>query len=112
MLLLTGKAGGFLALDWTDELARVSYALHQDLAATLKADIGYRPVQSIAVSATASKQASTKRRGSKLPDWLDGNVSGGQVWLSLLLWLCPRHVFCFCCTLLHGELEQKPQVSS
>lgn len=42
--LFTGKAGGFLALDWTDELARVSYALHQDLAATCEADIGYRPI--------------------------------------------------------------------
>lgn len=79
LLLLTGKAGGFLALDWTDELARVSYALHRDLAATLKADIGYRPVQSLAVSATASKKADSRRRGSKLPDWLDGMVSGGQV---------------------------------
>ena len=84
MFVLTGKAGGFLALDWTDELARVSYALHQDLAATFT-DIGYRPVQSMAVSATASKKASIRRRASKLPDWLDGNVSGGQVWLRLLL---------------------------
>lgn len=88
MLLLIGKAGGFLALDWTDELARVSYALHHDLAAILKADVGYRPVQSLAVSATASKKANSRRRGLKLPDWLDGNVSGGQVWLAWLLWLC------------------------
>lgn len=86
--MLTGKAGGFLALDWTDELARVSYALHQDLAVSLKSDIGYRPVKSLAVSATAHKKASTSRRGSKLPDWLDGNVSGGQVWLIWLMWLC------------------------
>lgn len=79
LYVFTGKAGGFLALDWTDELARVSYALHQDLAVTLEADIGYRPVQSLAVSATAFNKSSTRRRGSKLPDWLDGNVSGGQV---------------------------------
>ena len=79
LYLFTGKAGGFLALDWTDELARVSYVLHQDLAATFKADIGYRPVQSLAVSATASNKTSATRRGAKLPDWLDGNVSGGQV---------------------------------
>ena len=84
-LLLTGKAGGFLALDWTDELARVSYALHQDLAVDLKADVGFRPVQSLAVSATVHQKASTRWRGSKLPDWLDGNVSGGQVWLIWLL---------------------------
>ena len=84
MFVLTGKAGGFLALDWTDELARVSYALHQDLAATFT-DMGYRPVQSMAVSARAFKKASIRRRASKLPDWHDGNVSGGQVWLRLLL---------------------------
>lgn len=78
-MLLPGKAGGFLALDWTDELARVSYALHQELAATLKADIGHRPVQSLALSVAAFRHGSTKRRAAKLPDWLDGNVSGGQV---------------------------------
>lgn len=78
--LATGKAGGFLALDWTDELARVSYALHQDLAATFEADIGYRPVQSLAVSATASNKPGSRQRSSKLPGWLDGNVSGGQVY--------------------------------
>jgi len=78
-LLSTGKAGGFLALDWTDDLARTSYALHEELAKTLEADVGYRPVQSLALAATASKQGNSKRRGSKLPKWLDGNVSGGQV---------------------------------
>ncbi len=75
----TGKAGGFLALDWTDELARTSYGLHQELAMTLDADIGYRPVQSLALSATATKRGSSRRRSAKLPDWLDGSVSGGQV---------------------------------
>ena len=35
-----------MALDWTDELARTSYGLHQELAMTLDADIGYRPVLS------------------------------------------------------------------
>lgn len=77
----TGKAGGFLALDWTDDLARTSYGLHQELAETLDADIGYRPVQSLAVAATGSgrSSSSTKQRSSKFPGWLDGNVSGGQV---------------------------------
>ncbi|DBA82587.1 hypothetical protein WJX79_008292 [Trebouxia sp. C0005] len=75
----SGKAGGFLALDWTDELARTSYGLHQELAMTLDADIGYRPVQSLALSATAAKRGSSRRHSAKLPDWLDGSVSGGQV---------------------------------
>lgn len=75
----TGKAGGFLALDWTDDLARTSYALHQELASALEQDIDYRPVQSLALAATAQKANRIKRRSAKLPDWLDGNVSGGQV---------------------------------
>lgn len=83
----TGKAGGFLAQDWTDELARVSYELHEQLRDTLQADVGYRPVQSLAVAATA--KGSAKQRSAKVPDWLDGKVSGGQVQLShSLLKLC------------------------
>jgi glycine/D-amino acid oxidase-like deaminating enzyme len=43
----SGKSGGFLALDWCDgtplaALARRSFALHQELAATIDADWGYR----------------------------------------------------------------------
>lgn len=84
-----GKAGGFLALDWTDDLARTSYGLHQELAETLEADIGYRPVQSLAVAATGSRRSSSsKRRSSKLPGWLDGSVSGGQVSCTLQLNVC------------------------
>ncbi len=68
-----------MALDWTDELARTSYGLHQELAETLDADIGYRPVQSLALSATAAKRGSGRQRSAKLPDWLDGSALGGQV---------------------------------
>ncbi len=73
-----------MALDWTDELARTSYGLHQELAMTLDADIGYRPVQSLALSATVTKRGSSRRRSATLPDWLDGSVSGGQVGGSVL----------------------------
>jgi len=43
----SGKSGGFLALDWCDNsplgpLARASFALHADLARELRADYGYR----------------------------------------------------------------------
>ncbi len=52
----SGKAGGFLALDWCDgsplaPLARRSFALHEELAATIGArhDWGYRRLDTLAV---------------------------------------------------------------
>ena len=84
-----GKAGGFLAQDWTDELARVSYELHEQLPDALQADVGYRPVQSLAVAVTA--KGSAKQKFAAVPDWLDGKVSGGQVQLSHSLVKLCRH---------------------
>ena len=51
-LMFTGKAGGFLAVDWCDgspvgDLARLSYKLHRELPSDLGDDIGYRPVCTI-----------------------------------------------------------------
>eukprot|EP00884_Botryococcus_braunii_P008046 jgi/Botrbrau1/17242/Bobra.0015s0004.2 len=72
----SGKAGGFLALDWNDgspvgPLARRSFALHQHLADTFGAEaIGYRRVTTLQVAA-AAKGEKRKRGG---PDWLDGKV--------------------------------------
>ncbi len=56
--LCAGKAGGFLALDWNDSsavgpLARLSYALHKELAKTLGEDTGYREVRTFSVAASA-----------------------------------------------------------
>ncbi len=53
----SGKAGGFLALDWSDgtdveELARKSYALHEELAKTVQAD--YRKMNAFAGQRTGS----------------------------------------------------------
>lgn len=53
-----GKAGGFLALDWNDStavgpFARLSYALHKELAQSLGADTGYREVRTYSVTASA-----------------------------------------------------------
>ena len=68
----SGKAGGFLALDWSDgsplgPLARASYALHAKLHATLggeQGDYGYRTVDTLLVS---------ERAGAGRTDhWLDG----------------------------------------
>src|SRR5262249_46611434 len=52
----SGKSGGFLALDWCDgspvgELARVSFALHAELARQLGADYGYRRMDTFMMAA-------------------------------------------------------------
>ena len=54
----SGKAGGFLALDWCDDsplapLARKSFQLHAELAQTLGVDYGYRRLTTLAVAASA-----------------------------------------------------------
>lgn len=77
----SGKAGGFLALDWCDgspleSLARKSFALHAQLADTLGHDrVGYRRVKTHSVQLSAA--GSGKRSGGKphlsqlLPPWVD-----------------------------------------
>ena len=74
----SGRAGGFLALDWNDggalePLARASYHLHAELAATLP-DYGYRQVETLLV---AGMDEGDVTRYGKLPNppWLDGNVA-------------------------------------
>ena len=58
-ILVTGKAGGFLALDWQDgspvgPLARASFAMHEHLAGALGEDCGYRRVRTLSVAACAT----------------------------------------------------------
>ncbi|KAK9904744.1 hypothetical protein WJX75_001711 [Coccomyxa subellipsoidea] len=77
----SGKAGGFLALDWNDStavgpLARLSYSLHKDLAQSLGADTGYREVRTFSVAASAKPSRRKAARNDGL-GWLDGNI--GQV---------------------------------
>eukprot|EP00198_Chlamydomonas_reinhardtii_P002787 XP_001692123.1 FAD-dependent oxidoreductase [Chlamydomonas reinhardtii] len=87
----SGKAGGFLALDWNDSspvgpLARLSYRLHPQLAAELREqlgrDVGYRTVhtwQVVGVEAVPAGAKGGRLRGSEaLPDWVDGNVMGSS----------------------------------
>lgn len=55
----SGKAGGFLALDWCDgsameALARRSFALHRELAQLIP-NIDYRPLATLAVHAVAGE---------------------------------------------------------
>ncbi len=82
----SGKAGGFLALDWNDgspvgKLARRSYALHRELAAAFGAEaIGYRVVETLSVAASAAAAGGKQKRrlGAALPGWLDGGGVTGS----------------------------------
>ncbi len=75
----SGKASGFIALDWNagtpvDGLARASFALHREIAGELGAErIGYRPMQALTVAAADEGDLERYRRLPN-PDWLDGNA--------------------------------------
>lgn len=78
----SGKAGGFLALEWQDgqptgPLSRRSYELHAELAKRLGTNVGYRQVSTLSLSVSSNGKASGKPRRS-LPQWLDGNISGAR----------------------------------
>lgn len=75
----SGKAGGFLALDWCDgsplgPLARESYAMHARLAESLGRDCGYRAMTTfgVAASATGGIHADNSAAGAT---WLDGDCA-------------------------------------
>lgn len=80
----SGKAGGFLALDWNDgsqlePLARLSYHLHAQLATTLGADkIGYRQVDTVQVLAMAQPAShggpGPAKLQAPLPAWVDSKA--------------------------------------
>ncbi|MFO1050159.1 MAG: FAD-dependent oxidoreductase [Geminicoccaceae bacterium] len=79
----SGKSGGFLALDWCggtalDRLARRSFALHAELAATIDGSRwGYRRLNTWSV---AAGHAGGARRDAAAPDWLGaGAVVQGQL---------------------------------
>ncbi|CAN4110280.1 unnamed protein product [Withania somnifera] len=80
----SGKAGGFLALDWCDgvpvaSLARASFNLHRSLAQELNGSqsYGYRPLTTLSVSVAetsykSSTSSSSSNRTGPLPSWVDG----------------------------------------
>jgi glycine/D-amino acid oxidase-like deaminating enzyme len=80
----SGKAAGFLALDWNagtplDELARASFALHRQLADELGAErLGYRPTDAL-MTAAADEGDLERYRRLPNPGWLDGNVVAHEV---------------------------------
>eukprot|EP00172_Hildenbrandia_rubra_P001843 Plantae.Rhodophyta-Hildenbrandia_rubra.ctg246.p1 GENE.Plantae.Rhodophyta-Hildenbrandia_rubra.ctg246~~Plantae.Rhodophyta-Hildenbrandia_rubra.ctg246.p1 ORF type:complete len:375 (+),score=63.82 Plantae.Rhodophyta-Hildenbrandia_rubra.ctg246:5239-6363(+) len=77
----SGKAGGFLALDWCDHspvgaLARLSFKMHEELAAKLTSDIDYRKLDTYSVRLVQGKK---KRSSMKKIDWLDGDIGVARV---------------------------------
>lgn len=78
----SGKAGGFLALDWCDSspvgpLARASFKLHEQLAQELGQDYGYRRVDTLSLSVQEPAVVKRATKGAPgLPAWVDGPVKG------------------------------------
>jgi glycine/D-amino acid oxidase-like deaminating enzyme len=70
----SGKSGGFLALDWCDgsplaPLARRSFELHAELAATSDRQWGYRQLETLSIAVGAGRRRGSSER-SGLPDWV------------------------------------------
>src|SRR5580704_289947 len=77
----SGKAGGFLALDWCDgtpleALARRSFALHAQLAEEIGGDWGYRRMTTYA--GFAAPWASRRAAGGFHLNWVADDVTLGQ----------------------------------
>ncbi|GAB2282654.1 hypothetical protein Dimus_017191 [Dionaea muscipula] len=80
----SGKAGGFLALDWCDggplsSLARASFDLHRSLAEELDGprSYGYRALDALGLTVMESesqKTGPTGSRGPRVPSWVDGQA--------------------------------------
>ena len=78
----SGRAGGFLALDWcdgqdTEQLTRRSFLLHQTLAEELGQDIGYRKLTTLSLAVDSKRPGRGEaRRG---PGWVSGHVTERRV---------------------------------
>ncbi|KAL7256099.1 hypothetical protein ACSBR1_010099 [Camellia fascicularis] len=75
----SGKAGGFLAIDWCDggplsSLARASFNLHRSLAQDLDGpqSYGYRPLTTLSLTITESQTPHPQNPTQSLPSWVDG----------------------------------------
>ena len=82
--VMSGKAGGFLALDWNDTtpvgpLARLSFKLHQELAKTLSDNYGYRQMDTLRVATSEEHQPLSRIQPQSVPAWVDRGVSRVQV---------------------------------
>lgn len=80
----SGKAGGFLALDWCDggpveHLARASFNLHRSLSQELNGTeaYGYRSLTALSLTvAEESKTTVSSSSSATLPSWIDGPTHG------------------------------------
>lgn len=76
----SGRAGGFLALDWNDAsplgpFSRMSYAMHEGLEQELGVSLDYRKLDTFAVEAIEQGGLMHSGKGSKhLPKWVDGHI--------------------------------------
>ena len=78
----SGRAGGFLALDWcdgqdTEQLARRSFLLHQTLAEELGQDIGYRRLTTLSLAVDSERPGPGEARAG--PSWVTGRVRERRV---------------------------------
>ena len=76
----SGKAGGFLALDWhgaaTASLAELSYKLHRELADQDGGHEkwGYRPVETWQVNVDSSLKEKSRKNSKSAISWLDNSI--------------------------------------
>src|SRR4029453_7268935 len=68
----SGKAGGFLALDWCDGSPLGALARHPESAQTLQIDYGYRRLTTLAVTTRAHGHRGA-RHGAEELSWLNGS---------------------------------------
>lgn len=81
----SGKAGGFLALDWCDggpvsSLARASFLLHQQLAEELDGPsaYGYRRLNTLSLG-IQEQPTSNSEKSELIPSWVDGDGAANPV---------------------------------
>lgn len=76
----SGKAGGFLALDWhgaaTASLAELSFKLHRELADKDggKEKWGYREVETWQVNVDSNLKDKSSKKGKSAIEWLDNDI--------------------------------------
>ncbi|KAG6422289.1 hypothetical protein SASPL_118855 [Salvia splendens] len=82
----SGKAGGFLALDWCDggpvsSLARASFNLHRSLAEELNGaeSYGYRHLSTLSLSIAETTSVRSKRPAPIVPSWVDGAAKSPKI---------------------------------
>lgn len=97
----SGKAGGFLALDWNDAgstgpLSRLSFQMHQDLAEKLKLD-SYRRLTCSHVVLDPAIESAGERKSFEGAEWVDNGVRrtslmGSRETIAQVLRVLPRNM--------------------